>query len=618
MEKTTLTQILKLNDIQDIEKHLAYSFIAFHNIDISKHKFLKQYFEGFVVNDVLLSQIKQLGHITLSEISVDMELLIPASDRKVNGAFFTPSYIVDFILESISPDATAKIIDPSCGSGAFLIGAIRYMKKKYNKTISDIVRDNIYGSDILEYNINRCKLLITLYALSEEENIEPEDIHLTCTDSLAHKWEMKFDAVVGNPPYVKFQDMDDTTREFLLKNYDTTKFGTYNLYFAFFELGLSLLNESGKLGYITPNNYFTSLAGENLRIYFQNTQSVYSIVDFGATKVFDVQTYTAITFLNKEKNSFIEYSRIGENQTPEAYLWCLEFTNNFYRDLNTKKWRLLCGNERGNIHNIETIGEPIGALFNICVGIATLKDEVYFINPIAEQGDCYIIEKGEFKYKIEKAITRTLVKISDHKSQYDIEANQRRIIFPYAYVDGKAHPIAEKDMAKQYPNCYNYLLSVKTILAGRGKGKHEYSPFYAYGRTQGLNRTGVKLLTPTFSKHPRFLLDKNHDGFFTNGYGVYLRVQKNIFNNPITNESNLDVIQKVLNSAVMDYYVTKTSVAIEGGYPCYQKNFIEKFTIPMFTEDEITALKSMTDLDEIDQFLISKYQINLPLPNRCS
>ena len=68
----------------------------------------------------------------------------------------------------------------------------------------------------------------------------------------------------------------------------------------------------------------------------------------------------------------------------------------------------------------------------------------------------------------------------------------------------------------------------------------------------------------------------------------------------------------------MDYYVTKTSVAIEGGYPCYQKNFIEKFTIPEFTDKEITSLKATNDLDEIDRFLISKYQINLPLPNRCS
>lgn len=68
-------------------------------------------------------------------------------------------------------------------------------------------------------------------------------------------------------------------------------------------------------------------------------------------------------------------------------------------------------------------------------------------------------------------------------------------------------------MASEYPKCYEYFLYVKEILRGRGKGKHVYTPFYAYGRTQGLNRTGVKLLTPTFSKKPRFLLDNNPQGF---------------------------------------------------------------------------------------------------------
>jgi len=65
----------------------------------------------------------------------------------------------------------------------------------------------------------------------------------------------------------------------------------------------------------------------------------------------------------------------------------------------------------------------------------------------------------------------------------------------------------------------------------------------------------------------------------------------------------------------MHYYVSKTSVAIEGGYPCYQKNFIEKFTIPELTKEEIQILRNMNDKDEIDEFLISKYHLNLPVPN---
>ncbi|KOH45634.1 hypothetical protein NC99_15470 [Sunxiuqinia dokdonensis] len=65
----------------------------------------------------------------------------------------------------------------------------------------------------------------------------------------------------------------------------------------------------------------------------------------------------------------------------------------------------------------------------------------------------------------------------------------------------------------------------------------------------------------------------------------------------------------------MDYYITKTSVAIQGGFPCYQKNFIEKFSIPNFTEKELSILKNLMDKDEINNFLIEKYNISIQTPN---
>ncbi|NJN78300.1 MAG: DNA methyltransferase, partial [Saprospiraceae bacterium] len=78
---------------------------------------------------------------------------------------------------------------------------------------------------------------------------------------------------------------------------------------------------------------------------------------------------------------------------------------------------------------------------------------------------------------------------------------------------------------------------------------------------------------------------------------------------------NILVVQKILNSIVMDYYVSNTSISIQGGFPCYQKNFIEKFTIPIFTKSEIKILEKMTNKMEIDEFLIKKYRASISLPN---
>lgn len=620
MEVVSLSNIIKSYPIEDIEKHVVYQYLVVNGISFASNQFLSNYFDGFSVDSDLLGLIKKMGHDTLSEISVDMELLIPDVDKKVNGAFFTPSYIVDYIIKTIAPKSDAVVADISCGSGAFLLGIVRYFNTTFGKSIKACIRDNVYGADILDYNVKRSKLLLILMALSYGENVEDEDINVLCGDSLLRDWSMEFDAIVGNPPYVKFQDMDDEMRNTLLTSkWETTSYGTFNLYFAFFELGYKLLKNDGKLGYITPNNYFTSLSGETLRAFFQRYRCITDIVDFDATKVFDVQTYTAITFLQKVSSNQIYYSRIQQGQKPNEFILDPKKTKNDYEGLNVKKWRLYCDEEEYNIKQIENIGQPIGSMFNICVGIATLKDDVYCVMPIGEKDNCFVIQRNGVEYLIEKAVAKRWIKISEVKTQDEILLNNRYIIFPYDTISGKSVAIDEDDMLQRYPNCYNYLLAQKKVLAGRGKGKHVYTPFYAYGRTQGLNRVGMKLLTPTFSKYPRFLFDADEYSVFTNGYGLYCYKQEGVLlSSLIAREENIDVLQKILNSCIMHYYVKTTSVSIEGGYPCYQKNFIERFSIPELSAEEIEKIRKMSDMGQVNKYLMKLYQVNLPEPNLLS
>lgn len=60
----------------------------------------------------------------------------------------------------------------------------------------------------------------------------------------------------------------------------------------------------------------------------------------------------------------------------------------------------------------------------------------------------------------------------------------------------------------------------------------------------------------------------------------------------------------------MDYYVSKTSYAIEGNYKCYQKKYIQRFSVPQFTDDELTYLKNEPNMSSINQFLIEKYGLS--------
>ncbi len=623
IQKGIFNQLIQTHDLASLEQHLIYSYLKNNKLKFAKNSLLKCYFKDFQQNPQLYFDVSSLDISTIKELENYLELIIPVSDRKFNGAFFTPDYIIEFIINEIKPQENDTNLDPSCGCGAFLVGLTDYYKRKFKKPIRKIVKENIFGSDILEYNIHRTKLILTIYALKNGEQLKESDFNLYHQDSLRTNWKMSFDNIVGNPPYVKFQDLTDDNRSHLAKHFTTVEGGTFNLYFAFFELGYKLLKATGKLGYITPNNYFTSLAGEALRKYFQYQKCVTRIIDFSHKKVFDAQTYTAITFLSKQQSHAIAYDRIKDHQTPEFFVANANGSLNHLENLNVKKWRLLKIDEQQNIKSIETIGEPIGKLFEICVGIATLKDEIFFIDSSNRNDGCYIKATDNGVFEIEKEVVKPVYKISDFRKQEEVEYNTRKIICPYNIKNGIARVIPENEFKKKFPKCYTYLLSEKENLLARDKGKVIFEPFFVWGRTQGLTRTGMKILTPTFSQHPRFLLVEEKEGFFTNGYGLYFREQKSnvMFNdliNPITKIENIDVVQKILNSCIMDYYVSKTSVSIEGGYPCYQKNFIEKFTIPELTENAIEILRRLNDDQDIDDFLVEKYQLNLPVPNLLS
>lgn len=621
MKKGILNEILKSYSLNTIERHLIHCYLKDKQLSYTYNPLLKHYFSDFQEDTKLCFNISTLEITTIKELENYIELLIPQEDRKLNGAFFTPTYIVDFIIDELKPKENHKNLDPSCGCGAFLVGLAEYYKNVFKKSIKATVQENIFGSDILAYNIHRAKLLLTILALQNGENLEESDFNLFVQDSLKAKWDTNFDNVVGNPPYVKFQDLTDENRSYLAQNWTTTDGGAYNLYFAFFELGYKLLKPTGKLGYITPNNYFTSLSGISIRKYFQQKKCLTRIIDFSHKKVFDAQTYTALTFLDKNENEALTFDRIKEGYEPETFLQIANGSLNYLKNLDPKKWRLLKSDEQKNIKIIETIGTPIGTLFDICAGIATLKDEVFFVDGSKEENGYYIktTEKGVFQ--IEKEITKPVYKISNFKSQGEIQNNTKKIICPYHIEKGAAIAIAEKEFSSKYPKCYTYLLSEKESLLARDKGKINYEPFFVWGRTQGLNKTGKRILNPTFSQFPRFLLVEEEDAFFTNGYGLFFKEQAKEFSlfdevsNPIANINNIDAVQKILNSYLMHYYVSKTSVSIEGGYPCYQKNFIEKFTIPFFSEEEIKILKSLTIKQEIDDFLVNKYDVTIYLPN---
>jgi type I restriction-modification system DNA methylase subunit len=223
---------------------------------------------------------------------------------------------------------TIKIVDPACGSGAFLVAAFDVLHAEYqriNDKIADItgqagvfdlnkeiLNRNLSGVDVNPESIEITKLSLWLKTAERGKKLATIDQHLQVGNSLGFAapvseggfcWQNQFakimqsggfDVVLGNPPYVR-QELLGDVKPYLQKHYKDVYHGVADLYTYFFELGLKLLKPNGMLGFISSATFFKTGSGEPLRRYLQTHATLKKVVDFGDLQVFEgVTTYPAI------------------------------------------------------------------------------------------------------------------------------------------------------------------------------------------------------------------------------------------------------------------------------------------------------------------------------------
>lgn len=605
----------KYSNLQ-IEASLILAFLRQKQLDGINHSQLLTDILCYAESEIceIITRVSN-DNLSLKLLENVFEALVEDCEKRENGVVFTPCYIVEYILENTLDDQLADdsiIIDPACGSGAFLVLAAEKLSQKLNKSISETISHNIFGIDLSEDNVRRTKELLTLLVLSNGETADLLRFNIKVANSLKENWfelfgKKTFHFIIGNPPYVNTHDMSKDTISLLKKNYRTTQKGTFNIFYAFIEQSIKFLSSNGTLGFIIPNNYLTITAAEDLRKYLVENKYLSKIIDFGENMIFaPVRTYNSLLFLKACGSENLTYATIKKSSDVKSALNNTKFLCMAIDDLDSSGWKLLDKNERANIKKIEQSGSPIKPY--IRVGIATLRDNVYLIDGFdQEEGMYYKLFEGT-RYLIEPGITRSIYKVSNIKAESSLADAKQAIIFPYTEIEqyslvdapNKNYQIIPEHIISQcYPQCYQYLCRCRTILDGRDKGKGNAVAWYAYGRSQGLGNNGRKLLFPTFSLHPKFMLEDSRQTLFCNGYAILEPPQ-----------FDLEILQKILNSVVMDYYVSKTSYAIEGNYKCYQKKYIQRFSVPQFTSDELTYLKNEPDMRSINQFLIEKYGLS--------
>ena len=228
-----------------------------------------------------------------------------------------------------------RVVDPACGSGAFLVAAFDLLAAEYRRAVEhlatlgekidfdpfdEIVTNNLYGVDVNAESVEITRLALWLKTARNKHRLQNLEATVKVGNSLIddakftdHPFDWRkgfpqifadggFDVVIGNPPYVRME-LIKLIKPHLEKHYIVADDRT-DLYAYFLECGVGLLKEGGRLGFITSSTFFRTRSGEKLRTFLADSISVEAVIDFGDNQIFDgVTTYPTIIALRKGKPS---------------------------------------------------------------------------------------------------------------------------------------------------------------------------------------------------------------------------------------------------------------------------------------------------------------------------
>ncbi|MDR1652080.1 MAG: N-6 DNA methylase [Prevotellaceae bacterium] len=262
---------------------------------------------GFVIN--------KLHDISLLNSSQDAKGLafqkfLSHHEKDRQGQFFTPEPVIDFCVEMIQPQPNEKIIDPACGSGGFLMSAIKYLQKEnQNIDIQKVISENIFGFDINKSILQIAKMKLLLEANTKN--------NVLCANSLENFENLNgsFDLILANPPFGAKITNPETLKKFDLgykwtKNenefYKTKNLqSTQNTEMLFIERCLKLLKEGGRMGIVLPNGNFENPSLEYLRFYIKQKAKLLAVVKLPQETFipFGTGVKTSILFLEKDSQN---------------------------------------------------------------------------------------------------------------------------------------------------------------------------------------------------------------------------------------------------------------------------------------------------------------------------
>lgn len=432
-----------------------------------------------------------------------------------------------------------------------------------------------------------------------------------------------FDAIVGNPPYVRIQNLVRYSPEEIkyyqddLSGYAVAKKETIDKYYVFIQRAISLLSSTGYLGYIVPHKFFIIKGGKSLRKFITESSSLSKVIHFGVTQVFpDRSTYTALLILQKSTKDEFDFKRV-KKILPDLLYSETGYTKYRRSDFTDEPWVFLSRETEIIFNKLKSNQTaPLKLLAEICVGLQTSKDDIYIFSPEIETPDYFIFNKEGVSWQLEKGICMPCIYDLSFRLFDTIHANAK-MIFPYIIRDGKAEVLSEEHISETYPYCWAYLNAHKAVLEKRSiNGSNP--KWYQFGRSQSLTRfhNSSKLIWPVLSTEPSYIFDEENIQFTGGGNGPYYSLVNN-------SEYSIFYFMGILSHPLFESMVKAGASEFRAAYYSHGKQFIEKLPIKIIdmenAEDAIlyeSIVKSVESLIEAKNQFNEAYGANRGVLNR--
>jgi adenine-specific DNA-methyltransferase len=518
----------------------------------------------------------------------------------MQGQVLTRPHIVELMLDLAGYDGDPKVrlLDPGCGQGAFTIAAAIRLIRHVGTTVGfDDIASCIVGVEKDPAAASICRDRLQQALLTEGVTAELAsrlaNHWILVADFLEQKFATQFDLVIGNPPYVRQEAIPKDKLEQYRISFDCF-YDRADLYVAFFEKGLGLLADAGRLAFICPDRFAKNNYGRKLRALIASDFAVEHVVDLAQSSPFDppVCSYPGIFVLRKgSRTRHVDYFRMTEATAKECDYVRRKKSNGtvtYHRYdewfVGEQQWSIESPEHLALLRRLETDFVALGDDSSGCrvgIGVATGADKVFIVD--------------QHTNEVERELLMPLATTRDIKTGV-VKWQGECVINPF---DGDSTELI--DLIK-FPKARSYFERHRKQVEGRNVAK----------RSQGRWFRTIDRIYPALQTTPKLLIpDIKADNLIVLEPGK-LYPHHNLYY--VASESwDLRALRSIMRSSIGKFFVWMYGVKMRGDFLRFQAQYLRRICIPRLANMDKPAIAKLlsvdnsSDLDQIDAAVAAVY-----------